>query len=29
MATKHVLRKMIQNIKKAVIYFRRPVHVRQ
>lgn len=29
MATKHVLRKIIQNIKKAVIYFRRPVHVRQ
>ena len=28
-ATKHALKKMIQNIKKAVIYFRKPVHVRQ
>lgn len=28
-ATKHVLKKMIQNIKKAVIYFRKTVHVRQ
>ena len=28
-ATKHALKKMIQNIKKAVIYFRKPVHMRQ